>query len=318
MENTEEETKKKKALPQNTEALLDELDSESRAQGDEELNADELLKSIDPNIEASFKDLTSDFSNVSEEIQSLNLDGDYRVDETVPIKQRIKIRFRKIQKYVWNQLVSLAYLIKYFFIWLFTDGLKKILSLLKVFFGYFGSILKTFFGWSAKKKVLFIITTGVLGSLTFGFLFVVRHKLLYRESHKFIGSISEIAAYSFKYDPDSQLESFYTSPRVKTYSYQLKPIIVNLKRRNSSQRNPMGFFEFVLDGSSGDVLVEVKTRESEIVDIMQRVVEDMWYEELDTVEGKSLLKETLRKELNKVLVDGALRKVQIQSVIIKP
>jgi flagellar basal body-associated protein FliL len=130
--------------------------------------------------------------------------------------------------------------------------------------------------------------------------------------------MGDLASFAFRYDPESQSEAFYASPRVKTYSYQLKPIVINLKRKDGSSKNPMGFFEFVLDGSSGDVLVEVKNRETEIVDMVQRVIEGMKYEEIDSQEGKLILKEVLRKELNKILIEGTLRKVQIQSIILKP
>jgi flagellar basal body-associated protein FliL len=182
--------------------------------------------------------------------------------------------------------------------------------------------LKEFFGqflkWPLKKKLGFVLTVTVLGMVTFGFFYVVKSKLLYKESYKFFGSMAEVASYTFLYNPETEAEAFYASPRVKTYSFQLRPIVLNLKRNDGSNRNPMGFFEFVLDGSSGDVLVEVKTRETEIVDIVQRVIETMKYEEIDSQDGKLMLKETLRKELNKILIEGSLRKVQIQSIIIKP
>lgn len=319
LENQDAEAEvKKKKLPQNTEALLDELEAGASIGEEAEQDADNLLAKIDPNLNSSLKDITSDFANLTEEIQSLELGGGDSVDDSIPFKEKIKIKFKHLQKYLRDKLLQVVYDLKYFFIWLFTDGLKKILTI----FIWFGTKIKksfqVFLGWSVKKKLGFILTFLVLGGVCFGFFYVVKNRLLYRESYKFFGSVEEFATYSFAYDPDNQSEAFYSSPRVKTYSFQLKPIVVNLKRKAGSSRNPMGFFEFVLDGSSGDVLVEVKTRETEIIDIVQRVVESMWYEELDSQEGKLKLKETLRKELNKILLEGSLRKVQIQSIIIKP
>jgi flagellar basal body-associated protein FliL len=309
---------KKKKLPQNTEALLDELEAEAHVTENSEQDAENLLIEIDPNLNASLKDLTTDFANIKDEIQSLELGGGDSVDDSIPFKERLKIRLKHLQKGIKDKFLQAVYRGKYFFIWLFTDGLKKSFYLFVLFGKRIKNGLTVFLNWSLKKKVGFIITFSILGTLTFGFFYVVKNSLLHRESFKFFGSVGEFATYSFNYHPDTQSESFYSSPRVKTYSFQLKPIVINLKRKDGSTRNPMGFFEFVLDGSSGDVLVEVKTRETEIIDIVQRVVESMAYEELDSVEGKLKLKETLRKELNKILIEGSLRKVQIQSIIIKP
>jgi flagellar basal body-associated protein FliL len=273
---------------------------------------------VDPNLVNSLKDLANDFTNVKDDIESLTLDGDGSVDESIPFREKIRLRYKKVQKYFKNQATSLAYSLKYFLIWLFTDGIKKVLQFFSFLFRLFKKFFEQFSSWSSKKKMGFVLSFSGLALVGFGFFYVVKSRLLYKESYKFYGSMGDVASYVFHYDPESQSEAFYSSPRVKTYSFRLKPIVINLKRKENSDRNPMGFFEFVLDGSSGDVLVEVKTRETEIVDIVQRVIEGMRYEELDTQDGKLLLKETLRKELNKILLEGSLRKVQIQSIIIKP
>jgi flagellar basal body-associated protein FliL len=314
----EKETPKKKKLPQNTEALLDELDKDSVTDGEAEIDADSLLAEVDPNLAASLKDLSNDFSNINDEIESLDLDGESTLDSSVPFKEKILLKFRKFQKSLKDRLISLVYSLKYFFIWAFTDGIKKLLHVFVLFFHWLKNSFKIFLKWSLKKKLGFIFTFSVLGLVSFGYFYVVKSKLLYKESYKFFGSVTEISSYAFTYDLETESEALYGSPRVKTYSYQLRPIVINLKRNEGSNRNPMGFFEFVLDGSSGDVLVEVKSRETEIADIVQRTVESMKYEELDSQDGKLILKETLRKELNKILVEGSLRKVQIQSIIIKP
>lgn len=314
----QKEESKKKKLPQNTEALLDELDADSTAEGGVDDNADDLLAEVDPNLAATLKDLSNDFTNINEEIASLDLDGESSVDESIPYKEKIKLRFKKIQKYFKDRVASLAYSFKYFFIWFFTDGFKKPFYIFKLLFGWSKLFFSKFSKWSFKKRIGFIITFSGSCFVIFGYFYVVNSRLLYKESYKFFGSIAEVASYSFIYNSESEAEAFYASPRVKTYSFQLRPIVINMKRNPGSKRNPMGFFEFVLDGSSGDVLVEVKTRETEILDIVQRVVEAMKYEELDSQEGKLMLKEALRKELNKILIEGSLRKVQIQSIIIKP
>jgi flagellar basal body-associated protein FliL len=141
---------------------------------------------------------------------------------------------------------------------------------------------------------------------------------LYKEKFRFHGSMAELADDSFTYDSEMPMEPFYDSPRVKAYLFKMKPMVVNLKRREPQRDNPMAYFEFVLEGNSGDVVVELKLRESEFVDLAERLIESQSYEALDTPEGKRELKESLRRELNKKLTDGILRKVEIQNVFIKP
>ena len=80
----------------------------------------------------------------------------------------------------------------------------------------------------------------------------------------------------------------------------------------------MGFFEFVFEGNSGDVVVELKSRESEFEDLIERVVESYSYESLETTEGKINLKEDLRIELNKQLTEGIVQAVELRNVFIKP
>jgi flagellar basal body-associated protein FliL len=312
----EKETPKKKKLPQNTEALLDELSED--LSGEVDLDTDGLLAELDPNLALSLKDLANDFTNINDEITSLDLGSEGFVDDSISFKEKIKRWKLIIQKYIKDKVTSLVYFVKYFSIWLFTDGVKKIVHIFILFFNRLKLIIIQFLKWSFLKKLAFFVTCIFFGILLFGFFYVIKSGILYKENYKFIGSIAEVASNSFLYNPESESEAFYGSPRVKTYSFQLKPIVINLKRNISSNRNPMGFFEFVLDGSSGDVLVEVKARETEILDIIQRVIESMKYEEIDSQDGKLLLKENLRKELNKILLEGSLRKVQIQSIIIKP
>lgn len=303
----------KKKLPQNTEALLDELD------GDSTIDAEELLKEITPNIDDSFKDMNQDFSSLNVDIQPLDLSGESSEDNELSLIEKIKLKFKKIKKIIINKTIESFYSAKYFIIWLVTEGSKKLLLAILKQLSQIKDVLKIFMHWSWKRKVAFLITFSLLGAISFGFFYIVKNKYLYKDDFQFVGSMSEIATSAFSYDPKTESETFYSSARIKTFSYKLKPVVVNLKRKpGKTKKNPMGFFEFVLDGSSGDVLVEVKSRESEIVDLVQRVIEAMDYETLDTIEGKIVLKETLKKELNKTLIEGALKNVQIQNIIINP
>ena len=51
---------------------------------------------------------------------------------------------------------------------------------------------------------------------------------------------------------------------------------------------------------------------------MQRLIEELNYSDLDTVEGKQKLVEKIRKELNSFLSRGKVKRIFIKNAVIKP
>lgn len=134
----------------------------------------------------------------------------------------------------------------------------------------------------------------------------------------FIGSLGEWAQKSYAYEPDREVESFYDSTHSSQNMVVLPKMVVNLRRSPGSGSNPMGAFEFFVEGSAADVVVEVKDREAEVQDLFQRNIEEMSYDKVASAEGKELLCEKLRKEINKILTKGKVRRIFLKTVIIKP
>ena len=134
----------------------------------------------------------------------------------------------------------------------------------------------------------------------------------------FVNSMEEWARHVSTYNNDSSFESFYDSSRVKQNIVALRRAVVNLKPSIGSGPNPMAFFEFFVEGNSTDVAVELKDREYEIIDVVQRLMEDMSFSELDATEGKQALMDNIRRELNSLLTKGKIRRVYIKQAIIKP
>ena len=80
----------------------------------------------------------------------------------------------------------------------------------------------------------------------------------------------------------------------------------------------MAAFEFFLQGVSPEVVVELKDREVEFKDAIARTAEDFDFDVLDTIQGKKLLCDRIKKEVNLRLTTGKVRQVLIKTVIIKP
>ena len=93
---------------------------------------------------------------------------------------------------------------------------------------------------------------------------------------------------------------------------------MNLRPSESSDENPMGYFEFYLEMNSQEAAVEIGDRMSEVIDSVQRTAESITYDEIITTAGKNKLKLVIRKNVNKVLSEGRVRKVFYKSVVIKP
>lgn len=170
--------------------------------------------------------------------------------------------------------------------------------------------------WPLKIVALSLILLGLLTAV-----FVYRSMtrgVLPGDQEYLIASLEEWSVNSYKYDPESEMDSFYDSPRTIQNIMSLPKMIVNLRPSQGSGPNPMAAMEFFMEGLSPEAIVEVKDRETEIRDLFQRTIEEMSYGELDTVEGKQLLTEKLRQTLNMNLTKGKIRRVFIKELVLKP
>lgn len=178
--------------------------------------------------------------------------------------------------------------------------------------------LRAFKFFSLKKKL------GLVGVilLFFAALFVVYRSmtkgLFPPQEELFVGSLQEWSQEEYAYNPDTEVESFYESTHSSQNMVVVPKMVVNLRRSAGSGPNPMGAFEFYVQGSASDVVVEVKDREAEVTDLFQRSLEEMTYDQVASPEGKQLLTEKLRKEVNRILTKGKVRRIFIKTAIIKP
>ncbi len=89
-------------------------------------------------------------------------------------------------------------------------------------------------------------------------------------------------------------------------------------KRPKENENPMGAFEIIVLLDSKDTAIEVRDREVELHDALQRVFEDESYGELESESGKGRLKSRLKRELNAKLTQGWVKDVTFKHFIIKP
>lgn len=130
-------------------------------------------------------------------------------------------------------------------------------------------------------------------------------------------NLSEQAAFVETYDPKDGAESFYTAFPQEIHEFLFKKMKVNL-RRTSDNPNPMGAFEIVVEVDSKDSAVEVRDREVELHDQLQRLLEEESYNDLDSQLGKERLKGRIKRELNDKLTQGWIKDVRFRTFVLKP
>lgn len=199
---------------------------------------------------------------------------------------------------------------------------KKILAALKNLGAFLrdwlNSGLNTFKDYSLIKKLLFIGLILVTGVSVFLVYKIGTKGLLPADENLFIGSMTEWAQGKYLHEPSAQQESFYESTRTSQNILLLKKLVANLKRSANSGENPMGAFEFYVEGTVSEVVIEIKDREPEIEDLFLRTIEETTFDQVSSGEGKRALCDRLRKEVNKILTTGFVRRIFIKTAIVKP
>lgn len=111
----------------------------------------------------------------------------------------------------------------------------------------------------------------------------------------------------------------YDALRQPGHRYLFDRFVVNLTRTGRDlSDNPMGLFEFFVELDSNKAAVEVKTRDHELRDLLQRTIEGETYESLSGEPGKEKLKNLIRSEINQLLQEGNVEGVFISKLILKP
>jgi flagellar basal body-associated protein FliL len=298
-----------------------DVNREDNSDGEDDIDVDEILLKADPSLKQQFDSLFEDLKDITVLGESLDIDTEENEEaHKSSFKSRLFYKLKRAIKKTLHLLKHLVLRLKYFFTWLLKEGVKGLFFRLKSSISRWRSsiedALDVIKSWSLVKRILFGLVAVSSCSATYLYVWALKTNYLNKNAYPYIGSIAELATNEFKYDPINEVEPLYGSGRVKVFVFKLKPFIVNLKRDTSG--NPMGMFELAIEGSSTDVLIEIKKREPEIRDLIERVIEKKTYEVLESAQGKERLREDLRQELNFILNNGEATRIQFMNFIIKP
>lgn len=229
-----------------------------------------------------------------------------------------RLKRARYQILAWFQATKVR--VKNYLFFLIAAGREKGVAAIKMYFKRLkekseaASDKFRYLNW--KMKLAFFGLLVLVVSSGLGIYLSLSGKLIPQRSDLFVHSLADVADQSFEIPTDSKSEPLYENLRVSQNLFLLPRLIVNLKRSQNSGSNPMGAFEFFVEGMTQEVLVEVKDRETEVRDQLARTVEEFTFDQVDSADGKKLLAEKIRKDLNSLLTSGKVRKVLIKTAVV--
>ena len=171
--------------------------------------------------------------------------------------------------------------------------------------------------WGKKEKALFVIFLVMIGlTSTYTYFAFVKKAFVY-DGELFVGSLLPLATETFEIKSTDDKEQFYNTIRIPKNIFSLRRMVINIQPSESSGPNPMVAYELSLEANSKEVLVEIKDREGEIIDQVQRSLEQLTFDELSSPEGRDLVEDKVKTRVNQILTLGKVRFVYIVAVIFK-
>lgn len=276
---------------------------------------EKAIQDNDPEFQGAITDLTA-MANENLNLELVDIDKILEEQKSKTFKARAK----RLVNFLNAKLVKLILFLKWFAEYLLKEVLPRLLAVIKGGVGKVGQQVKAglsiFSTFDKKKKIISVVLLlGCVGLAAY-FAKLIKTGIIAKEQKPFIYSMEELSENKYFYEKD-QLEDFYSSPRFNQNLISLRRMVVNIKKSKNSSENPMGAFEFFLQGNSSDVMIEVKDRESEVLDTFQAEIRGFSYDDLDSLEGKTKLTEKLKSVINEILVRGKINKIYYKTFVLK-
>lgn len=201
------------------------------------------------------------------------------------------------------------------------DFRKKLVEILKdtaTALAHFLSSQKDSFIKLNKKDKLIVVSFFIFASA----LSVVIYKsvttgIIPHDREPYIHSLEEKATEVTRYNSETEVEDFLESYRVSKNIVEIPKLVVNL-RAVIPDTNPMVAFDLYIEGSTKEVIIEIRDRMPEMKDHIQRSVEDLTFDQIISVDGKTRFRDRIKSVLNTYLTTGQVRKVLLKTFVTKP
>ncbi len=168
---------------------------------------------------------------------------------------------------------------------------------------------------SADKKIRYKAALIVLGTLLPISLLIYNGYLLPQFQFPYIMSMNELTEVVYSYGDDDIEVPLFDDFRGKAFTYALPKTTINLKA--DADKPSFGEFEFFINLREKELVDKIKARESEIIDIVQRTLEQITWGELQTPMGKERVKKVVRQRLNEHFDGNYVLGVYYRSIILQ-
>ncbi len=195
------------------------------------------------------------------------------------------------------------------------EGSKKVIdSAVKSGFVQNTKSRVTKFGLLGWMKILTVLVVAVL---TYGvYKTAPRWKSLWRLPYG--SSLEPVADKKFSYASDTPIIKYSNDLLAPQHFVLINKIVVNIRAGRASTSNPMVAFDLYVRTDTDAAAVEIRDREKQIQDHLQRFCEDLNYDQIQSEEGKNSWKNRMKRELNLVLTTGRVKEVFFKTLLIKP
>lgn len=133
----------------------------------------------------------------------------------------------------------------------------------------------------------------------------------------YLSTFESVANKKFSYNTNDEVIRYDNDLLLPQHVVLINKIVVNIRSSKQSTDNPMVAFDLYVKTDNEEAAVEIKEREKQLQDHLQRFCESLQYDQIQTEEGKLLWKNRMRRELNLVLNTGKVKQVFFKTLLIK-
>lgn len=130
----------------------------------------------------------------------------------------------------------------------------------------------------------------------------------------YVMSMDEFSQKTFSYPTDGAKVPLFDEFRTKAHTVEMPKTVINLINTDGSAS--YGEFKFSLVLRDKEFSGAIKAKQSEIIDLIQRVLEQISIQELESPMGKEKVKKIVRHKVNEYLEGKVVLGVYYQSVIL--
>ncbi|NQZ18513.1 MAG: flagellar basal body-associated FliL family protein [Bdellovibrionales bacterium] len=178
------------------------------------------------------------------------------------------------------------------------------------------SLWKSFLKNLPKEKKLNLYVAGGVVALFLPIItLLLMGKLIPRFDIPYIVSLEELTDEIYTYPTDGVEVPLFDDYRSNAITYALPKTMINLRREGS---NPSyGEFEFFLNLREKELEAVIKSKQSEIMDLVQRTLEQITWSELQNPTGKEKVKKVIRHRVNDFLQGNIVLGVYYRSILLQ-